>query len=113
VPIASARLTITFAEQYPMNQPRTPGSEAADEALHSTHRHEASDDFPPNDTLGPTPDGAEDRNPRDLAPRPVERQFGSKPDLEPEGDPDDGDEQWLDERRERKDSFPDRGNPGP
>jgi hypothetical protein len=91
-----------------MDQPRTPGSEAAAEALHNTNRPEASDDFPPNDTLGPTPDGAEGRNQRDLEPRSVERQFGSKPDLEPEGDPDEGAEKWIDDSREMKDSFPDR-----
>jgi hypothetical protein len=81
---------------------------AAAEALDHTNRPEASDDFPPNDTLGPTPDGAEDRNLCDLEPRSVERQFGSKPDLEPEGDPDEGAEKWIDDSREMKDSFPDR-----
>lgn len=88
-----------------MNAPRNP---AAAEALESTNRPEASDDFPPNDTLGPTPDGEEDTNLRDLEPRSVERQFGSQPDIEPEADPDRGAEKWIDDSREMKDSFPDR-----
>lgn len=90
-----------------MNAPRNP---AAAEALESTNRPEASDDFPPNDTLGPTPDGEEDTSLRELEPRSVEGQFGSKPDIEPEGDQEKGAEKWYEQSREMKDSFPDAGN---
>lgn len=68
-----------------MNAPRKPATVKAPE---STNRPEAADDFPPNDALGPTPDGEEDPNPRDRESRSVERQFGSKPAMEPEADPD-------------------------
>lgn len=86
-----------------------PDSEAAAEALDKTTRPEPSDDASTeNDSFGPTPDGVEeDASPRDLKPRAIDRQFGSTPDIEPEGDLQEGADKWLEQSPEMNESFPD------
>ena len=86
-----------------------PGSEPAKEALEHTNRPQPSQEQD-DERINQTPDGLEDAESlRELKPRAIDRQFGSSPDIEPEGNQREGAKEWLEGSPEMRDSFPDDG----